>query len=225
MKEIRALSGEVEECDQCDYKTTKVNAMKDHKRVKHVGEKKKCSKCEYSHVYPTKIRQHYKQVHDKIRPQWSQRMHSCREKSCKDFGTPSCLKIETHSLYFCNLCPSLSFKRSDKLKFHVDKVHKGITFKCEHCPFSNARKFQLKKHILMIHTKQESPMQESLIKSKAFCIEEGCSYSTVHGDLKRHIATKHEGLIKFKCQVMNCNYASERNREMQNHLEKHRRKK
>ena len=59
MKEIRALSGEVEECDQCDYKTTKVNAMKDHKRVKHVGEKKTCSKCDYSHVYPTKIRTHY----------------------------------------------------------------------------------------------------------------------------------------------------------------------
>ena len=77
-----------------------------------------------------------------------------------------------------------------------------------------------KKHILMIHAKQES-----LIKSKAFCIEEGCSYSTVHGDLKRHIATKHEGLIKFKCQVMNCNYASERNREMQKHLEEHQRKK
>ena len=114
-----------EECDQCDNKTTKVNAMKDHKRVKHVGEKKKCSKCEYSHAYTTKIRQHYKQVHNKIRPQWNQRMHTCREISCKDFGTPSCLKIEIHSLYFCNLCPSLSFKRSDKLKFHVDKVHKG----------------------------------------------------------------------------------------------------
>ena len=220
MKEIRALSGEVEECNQCDYKTTKVNAMKDHKRVKHVSEKKKCSKCDYSHVYPTKIRTHYKQVHDKIRSLSNQRMHSCKEKSCKDFGTPSCLKIETHSLYLCNLCSYLSINRSDKLKFHVDKVHKGITFKCEHCPFSNNRKFQFKKHILMIHTKQES-----LIKSKAFCIEEGCSYSTVHGDLKRHIATKHVGLIKFKCQVMNCNYASERNREMQRHLEKHQRKK
>ena len=107
MKEIRALSGEVEECNQCDYKTTKVNAMKDHKRVKHVGEKKTCSKCDYSHVYPTKIRTHYKQVHDKIRPLWNQRIHSCKEKSCKDFEHQAVQKLKLiHFIFatFAHIC-------------------------------------------------------------------------------------------------------------------------
>ena len=63
MKEIRALSGEVEECDQCDYKTTKFMAMYAHKREKHIGVKKKCAECDYSHVYLTKVRGHYNRVH------------------------------------------------------------------------------------------------------------------------------------------------------------------
>ena len=51
-KELRSQSGEVEQCDQCDYKTTKYLAMYSHKREKHIGVKKKCTECDYSHVYP-----------------------------------------------------------------------------------------------------------------------------------------------------------------------------
>ena len=54
-KELRSQSGEVEECDQCDYKTTKYMAMYVHKRVQHIGVKKKCTECDYSHVYPAKL--------------------------------------------------------------------------------------------------------------------------------------------------------------------------
>ena len=54
---------EIDECDQCEYKTTKFMAMYAHKREKHIGVKKKCAECDYSHVYLTKVRGHYNRVH------------------------------------------------------------------------------------------------------------------------------------------------------------------
>ena len=156
-KESRSQSGEVEECDQCDYKTTKFMAMYGHKREKHIGVKKKCTECDYSHVYPTKVRGHYNRVHMGLKSGIKvEKVAKCRKKVCENFGKPSCSDIRTHMLFFCNLCP-LSFKRSDNLLFHNQNIHEGLIFSCKHCSsFSTARKYTLKLHILAKHTEKGS---------------------------------------------------------------------
>ena len=40
------------------------------------------------------------------------------------------------------------------------------------------------------------------------CMEEGCTYIDINGTLKWHIETKHEGVVRYKCHVMNCSFGS-----------------
>ena len=123
----------------------------------------------------------------------------CRDKVCENFGKPSCSEIETFKLFFCDLFP-LWLKRKDHLLSHKQRVHEGLTFNCEHCPsFSTASKYSLKRHIFLKHT------DAKLKPEPKFCKEEGCSFSSfADGSLKRHTESKHEGIVKFKCYVMNC---------------------
>ena len=57
-KELRLQNVVVEECDQCDYKTTRFQGMYKHKREKHSLVKQRCSDCDYSHVYPNRVKMH-----------------------------------------------------------------------------------------------------------------------------------------------------------------------
>ena len=61
--ELLLRSPVLEECDQCDYKTSKYKAMYRHKRENHTVVRQKCTDCEYSNIYPNRIRTHYNQVH------------------------------------------------------------------------------------------------------------------------------------------------------------------
>ena len=121
--------------------------------------------------------------------------------------------METHMIFFCDLCP-LSFERSDHLLFHNRSIHEGLTFRCEHCStFSRGRKYTLQKHILSKHT------EDGLKPQPKFCEEEGCSFSSRDGGLRSHTESKHEGIVKFKCHVMNCKFGTTSDRDSQRHLE------
>ena len=96
-KELRLQNGLVEECDQCDYKTTKFQAMYKHKREKHTGVKQKCSDCDHSHVYPNRVKKHYDQVHMGMKRNRGL-LDKCRSDSCEFYGTTYCLELESHKL-------------------------------------------------------------------------------------------------------------------------------
>ena len=55
------LSNQTNQCEQCEYKTSKYNSMYSHMRVKHTDLRIKCTECNFSH--PTKVNTHFKQVH------------------------------------------------------------------------------------------------------------------------------------------------------------------
>ena len=178
--ELRLQNVVVDDCDQCDYKTTKFKALYRHKREKHTVIKQRCSDCEYSHIYPNRVKRHYNQVHmgmkrfigrlDKCRNEScefagttncleleSHKLHKlkCRRESCENVGKTNCLELESHSLFFCNQC-QLSFVRSDSLKYHSDKVHDGLLFKCDFCEtYSTAMKKCLDRHILSKHSETD----------------------------------------------------------------------
>ena len=171
--------------------------MRCHKRGKHSEVKQRCTDCEYSHVYPNRVKMHFKQVHMGIKR--GRGLNKCRKESCEFAGTTNCLELENHSFFFCNQC-QLPFERSDSLKFHNDKVHEGIVFKCEHCDvYSNARKDNLERHIRSKHSDEDSKRNRQN-RNPRFCKEEGCTYIELNGQLKRHIETKHDGVVmRLKC--------------------------
>ena len=120
-KQLRLQSGLVEECDQCEFKTSKYEAMYRHKRENHLVQRPKCKECDYSNIYPNRMKTHFNQVHRGIK---RIRNKKCRRKSCEFAGTQNCLELKSHSLFSCNKC-QLSFESSDSLKYHNNKIHEG----------------------------------------------------------------------------------------------------
>ena len=198
----------MEECDQCDYKTINHHCMFQHKRVHHSDTKQQCSECDFSHFYPNRVRTHFKQVHLGIK-----RKKMCQKDSCEYFGTAHCTELAEHSLFICEQC-KLTFDRSDALKFHNEKIHEGIVYNCEFCKtYSVSRKSSLARHILSKHSDVK------------ICIEEGCNYRSGYAqELQRHIESKHEGIVRFKCNVTNCTFGFSRKREFQRHAKTHAKK-
>ena len=155
-KKEEMLKNTVEEkCDHCDYKTANHLYMIEHKRINHSDTKQHCSACDYSHVYPNRVRQHFKQVHLGIK-RYMHRTMTCRRKWCEHFGKTNCTELTNHSLYVCEQC-QLTFDRVETLKYHNEKIHEGVVYNCEFCKeYSNPRKYNLARHILRNHSKIKS---------------------------------------------------------------------
>ena len=215
--ELRLQSGEVDECDQCEYKTAKFEAMYRHKREKHMGLEKKCTDCDYTNIYPNRMKKHFNQVHRGIK---RKNFEKCRRESCEYAGTTNCLELESHSLFICQKC-QLSFERSDSFKFHNEKIHEGVIFKCSYCDvYSNAKKSNLERHVLSKHSENEVKRQRQR-RTLKFCEEEGCTYADSNGQLKEHMERKHEGIVRFKCHVMNCTFGSSQHKDLRRHAKTH----
>ena len=215
-KELRLQSGEMDECDQCGFKTAKYEAMYRHKREKHMGLEKKCTDCDYTNIYPNRMTKHFNQVHRGIK---RKNFEKCRRESCEYAGTTNCLELESHSLFICQKC-QLSFERSDSFKFHNEKIHEGVIFKCSYCEkYLTARKNSLERHVISKHSENEDKRQkQGTIK---FCKEEGCSFKSAYGELKQHMERKHEGIVRFKCHVMNCTFGSSQHKDLRRHAKTH----
>ena len=66
-------------------------------------------------------------------------------------------------------------------------------------------------------------MKEVSNKSRKprFCKEEGCTYIDFNGELKRHIETKHEGIVRFRCHATNCTFGSSQQKDLRRHAKTH----
>ena len=214
-KELLLHNPVLEECDQCDFKTSKYKAMYRHKRENHTVVRQKCPDCEYSNIYPNRIKTHYKQVHMGVKR--ARLPGTCRRQWCQYFGTAECLELQEHSLFTCNEC-KLSFSRGDDLKFHKEKIHLGLVYKCDICEtYSTGRKGSLARHMISKH----SDIYSKEVKGVRPCTEEGCKYIDTNGGLKQHIETKHEGIVRYKCHVMNCSFGSPRSKDLRRHMKTH----
>ena len=199
------------ECEKCDFKTSTYNYMYVHNRIKHSDIKHKCTECNYTHAYPTKVRSHYKQVHLGV-PKYKQK---CRKESCKDVGTEDCKELQHFNIY-CGQC-EFSTKRNDTLKIHTKRVHEGLieSFLCKQCDFITNLKSSLKRHIAGKHL-------EETVHEKYKCDNDGCMYITLYKfKLRTHIETKHEGVVRFRCELMNCAFGTNERRQLKDHTRKH----
>ena len=146
---------------------------------------------------------------------------NCRRKWCEYCGTKKCAELHEHSLFMCEEC-KMTFTRSDGLKFHKDKIHLGLIFKCKYCDtYSTARKDSLERHILIKHSDEDRKENESRSKKPRSCTEEGYTYVDLYGSLKRHIQGEHEGII-FKCHIENCNFETSWTKNLKTHIKTHR---
>ena len=209
--------GFAEKCEKCDYKTSVGSYMYKHNRIKHSDIKHKCTECSFTHTFPTKVRTHYRQVHlgvprNKTNKQTKQK---CRKLNCKDVGKLDCKEL-LHFLLFCDQC-DFSTNRNDALKIHINRVHEGLleSFPCNQCDFITNLKSSLKKHTSGKHTTES-------MRERHTCDYEGCTYKTFYkSGLRPHIETKHEGIVRFRCEFMNCTFGTNKRKKLIGHTIMH----
>ena len=199
--QVHLKIGRLKKCDQCDYENLFNNNLYVHKRTHHMEDmKQKCSECDKSYHYQSKLKQHFNQVHLKIRRiQKNYQGHKiCRVKNCPDFNTTDCEELDTHSQYFCDQCPFVS-QRKDTTDSHIQFAHNGVVFKCDLCTeYTVQTKSALERHMKLKHPGPGQKV-EYLV-----CTEDGCSYKTVaiNSDMKRHIREQHEGLKPYNYNTL-----------------------
>ena len=88
----------VEECDQCEFKSSQFKAVYRHRREKHLVPKQKCTDCGYSNIYPNRVKTHFNRVHRGMK---RKPYEKCRRESCAYAGTTDCSELQIHSQFFC----------------------------------------------------------------------------------------------------------------------------
>ena len=192
-------------CDKCDYKCSTNTLLKQH--IKQVHDKIKnfeCSRCDYKCSDNSNLQKHIKQVHDKI----------------KDVECPKCdYKCSTNSTLLehikqvhdkikdieCSLCAYKCSKNSI-LKTHIKQVHHKIKdFECSQCDAKFSTNDHLKIHIKMVHDKiKDVECPKCDFK---------CSYN---GNLQRHIKAVHDKIKDFECDL--CDFKCSAKGDLQKHI-------
>ena len=105
--EVHLKIGKMKKCEECDYKNVKGNNLYVHKRQNHMKHlKQKCTECEKTYYYPSKLKQHFNQVHLGIRRRQKNLYKMiCRQQICSNFQTTNCGQLEKHALFVCDQCP------------------------------------------------------------------------------------------------------------------------
>ena len=205
----------VQECNKCDHRTASYNNMFQHNRTKHSDIRHKCTECDYSHTYPSKVKTHHKQVHLGI-PRPGIQLVCCKD-ICENVGKSACSEV-SHFRNFCDQCEFSSQKGYD-LKNHTMKVHEGVIelFSCDQCDFRTNIRASLKRHMSAKHI--EKAMKETAVEK---CNFEDCTYKTLFKyKLRTHIGIKHEGIVRFRCEFMNCSYGANHRKSFKEHTMTH----
>ena len=207
----------LQECKKCDYKSATYNNMYQHNRVKHTDIRHKCTECDFTHGYPTKVRTHHRQVHLGLPRSIKQPV--CHKNDCEKFGKLDCKEL-LHLRIFCGQC-DFSAKRTDALKIHTNRVHEGLIelFTCDQCDFKTNLRGSLKRHISNNHINEA--MQGRYADAEE-CDFEDCNFRTLFkSKLRSHIDIKHEGIVRFRCEFMNCAYGTNERKSLTEHTRTH----
>ena len=194
------------DCAKCNFTTVKKNYLISHMRSKHQDPdtKIKCEECHFTHIYPSKMKVHYNIVHLGIKRQDDK--NTCKVDSCENFGKKTCQELENHSLFSCKQC-QYSTTRNCQIKLHNQSVHEGIVYPCEQCPFITKSKDSIRSHVKFMHA-----------KIFLICTEENCTYKTHSNNLlKKHVESEHEGVVRFKCDYMNCDFVTNKRSNVKRH--------
>ena len=214
----------METCEKCDFKTQKYETLRSHVKTKHSKVKKKCTECDYSHAIGSKVKSHHRQVHLGVKR--IQRMVVCRQDDCQYLGMNNCPESE-HCLLYCEQC-EYSTRVSRYLKIHLQNVHSsenvytpadGLILTCKQCDYKTSWSSCLTRHKVSKHMDEQTKQEHINWRE---CTFENCLFKTpMPVVLKRHIESKHEGIVHFRCKYMNCAYMTDNKKSFKDHSGTH----
>ena len=171
-------------CDRCNYKTTRKEYLRIHKRSIHDGVKYPCNECDYKATQSGSLLQHKLSVHDGVKYQCAQCDYKAR--------SPSKLNIHVREKhegieYPCVQCNHKEPNRK-KLNLHVKSVHEGVKYSCNQCDYTNVSRNPLKRHQEMVH-----------FGLRFLCDVDKCEFSSINRSrLRKHKSNEHSEQIKVE---------------------------
>ena len=195
-------------CHLCPYKNTSTITVKDHIKVKHLGEALfSCTECDIQffarkQYYKHRVRFHPSQVRKRPFPVKKEhaKMLSCPDCSFTaaaqyDFNVHRAIHVVSKGeLFTCNVC-LIDFKTQNGFKTHYGMSHrKGEPLTCDLCSKTFNRYRDLEEHIQR-HTKD----------FKCFC--DKCEKGFVS---KRRLKDHHNACygLAYSIKMHNCSYCS-----------------
>ncbi len=123
-----------------------------------------------------------------------------------DFMNPIKIKSQKDETKRCKICLK-TFSGSNKLKIHMDAVHKKLKpFQCTICQSPFALKAHLKSHVDVVHNKLK-PVSCKMCSRTFAC----------HSHLKQHAVKVHKNARPFECN--SCSETFPRNSDLKQHVE------
>ena len=205
-------------CNQCEFKTPKSETLRSHILYKHSELKVKCVDCDYSHPASGKVKAHHRQVHLGIKR--LERRIFCRQGDCQYLGMENCPESE-HNLLYCEEC-EYTTQASSYLKIHIQNAHTpgdGLLVKCKQCDYKTPWSSCMTRHKVNKHMDEQTKQKHINWKK---CTFENCLFKTAMPVvLKRHVESKHEGIVHFRCKYMNCAYVTDDKKTFKRHTGTH----
>ena len=216
---------EIYHCSKCNQNFDEKEAIFQHMASTHRNEKMKipCPECKTTFIKVTKLRTHYKEVHE------GKKIHKCPYcDTC--FSKQGNVRAHIKNIHKgdkavkCKFC-DVEFSEKNEWKEHVAAVHEGVNpYQCYSCGKMYASKHILLNHIKGVHEGFSIKCQECdkvfttqnglkghvnnvHLKISFFC--EICGKSFNHKSiLKNHIETTHE-VSENQCDLCGKFYATE----------------
>ena len=217
---------EIYHCSKCNQNFDEKEAIFQHMASTHRNDQKKipCPECKTTFIKVTKLRTHYKEVHE------GKKTHKC--PYCDNcFSRQGKLRVHIKKIHKgdkavkCKIC-DVEFSEKNEWKEHVAAVHEGVNpYQCYICGKMYASKHILLNHIQGVHEGFSVKCQECdkvfttqkalkghvnsvHLKNYFFCEICGKSFN-YKSILKNHIETTHE-VSENQCDLCGKFYATER---------------
>ena len=190
---MKARHGQIDKfnCKMCEYTSAYSNNIKKHQKAHLINPEIRCQICSIVFGSSTTLKAHNTTVHN-----LPKEMFKCTQ--C-DYEVICQTRLKYHMATHSNdrpfSCPhcSKSFSTKPNLNVHVDRIHVlKKNHKCKFCDYQCFKKYQLKAHMLRMHTEQDE---------KLFKCNQCDKFYKEQRSLKLHVLRVHK---ENKYRIMVC---------------------
>ena len=150
-------------CDQCQYVAHMPSSLKVHKESKHEGIRYPCEQCEYKATQRSALKRHYQTKHDIV-------SYTCNGQSQSSYITQD-IQGSFHS---CDECQYVTANTAN-LRQHKRSKHEGIRYPCDQCSYAATQQSALKRHKTAKHQNSLSNAIYSLQRDNSLATVENVS--------------------------------------------------
>ena len=171
------------ECSECTYIAPRIERLRSHIRVKHLGLRVACKLCPFTATESSNLNRHIESVHDNVRYECEHCKKVYKEKGQLKKHIDYEHENKERKKYTCAEC-NKTYMSTSSLTLHTN-VHQGVSFSCDNCAYTTSSLKLLRDHEKNNHEKQEILDCDT------------CDYKGKRRNLREHVKSKHGSAVKL----------------------------